>query len=114
MKKEAGSTKKSGHAAASPSANTDQPIELKRILVPLDFSEASRKALQYALAFGKQFNAEVALIHVVPNIISETRLAYDMPELQRSLLKEGEEKTQAEVRRFAPPPSKGEDHRQAR
>ena len=38
---------------------------LKKILVPVDFSESSRKALQYALNFGRQFDAELLLLHVV-------------------------------------------------
>jgi nucleotide-binding universal stress UspA family protein len=40
-------------------------IALKRILVPVDFSESSRKALQYAGSFARQFNAELILLHVV-------------------------------------------------
>lgn len=38
---------------------------LRRILVPVDFSECSHKAMHYAATFGKQFNAEVVLLHVV-------------------------------------------------
>jgi nucleotide-binding universal stress UspA family protein len=40
-------------------------VNLKKILVPIDFSEASRKAMQYALSFARQFNAEVLLLHVI-------------------------------------------------
>jgi universal stress protein A len=43
-------------------------VSLKRILVPIDFSAASRKAAQYAVAFAKQFNAEVMLLHVVETL----------------------------------------------
>jgi universal stress protein A len=46
----------------SPAGLTD--VSLKRVLVPVDFSAASRKAVQYAVAFAKQFNAEVLLLHV--------------------------------------------------
>ena len=48
-------------AAAQPS-----PFELKKVLVPVDFSPCSRKALQYALAFARQFRARLTLLHVVP------------------------------------------------
>jgi universal stress protein A len=41
------------------------PFQLKRILVPIDFSACSRKALQYALPFAKQFNAAITLLNVV-------------------------------------------------
>jgi universal stress protein A len=40
-------------------------VNLKRILVPVDFSAQSRKAMQYALSFAKQFNAEILLLHVI-------------------------------------------------
>ncbi len=39
-------------------------IKLRKILVPVDFSESSRKAVQYAILFAKQFNAEILLLHV--------------------------------------------------
>jgi nucleotide-binding universal stress UspA family protein len=40
-------------------------VNLRKILVPIDFSEPSRKAMQYAHLFAKQFNAEVLLLHVI-------------------------------------------------
>jgi universal stress protein A len=40
-------------------------VNLKRILVPIDFSEQSRKAMEYALSFARQFNAEVLLLHII-------------------------------------------------
>jgi nucleotide-binding universal stress UspA family protein len=40
-------------------------IQLKNILVPLDFSEMSLKSLQYAVPFAKQFGAKLTLLHVV-------------------------------------------------
>lgn len=43
----------------------DTLFRLKRILVPVDFSECSKKALAYAMPFAKQFGAEIALVHVV-------------------------------------------------
>lgn len=39
--------------------------KLKKILVPIDFSEASLKALRYAVPFAEQFGATVSLVHVV-------------------------------------------------
>ena len=41
------------------------PFKLKNILVPIDFSACSKKALQYAIAFAGQFNATLNLVHVV-------------------------------------------------
>jgi len=40
-------------------------IALKRILVPIDFSPLSKKALQYALRFAEEFQTEVILLHVI-------------------------------------------------
>lgn len=40
-------------------------ISLKRILVPVDFSPLSKKALHYATRMARQFGAEVNIFHVV-------------------------------------------------
>jgi nucleotide-binding universal stress UspA family protein len=40
-------------------------INLRKILVPVDFSECSQKALQYAIRFARAFRAEVLLLHVL-------------------------------------------------
>jgi universal stress protein A len=42
-----------------------QILHLGKILVPVDFSETSKKAFQYALRFAEQFDCEITLIHVV-------------------------------------------------
>jgi universal stress protein A len=38
-------------------------IEIKRILVPTDFSDYSRYALRYAKAFARSFQAQLILMH---------------------------------------------------
>ncbi|MDR3402339.1 MAG: universal stress protein [Chthoniobacter sp.] len=40
-------------------------LHLTNILVPLDFSELSLKALHYAVPFAQQFHAKLTLVHVV-------------------------------------------------
>ncbi len=40
-------------------------IDLKRILVPVDFSPLSKKAVHYATRLARQFGAELNLFHVV-------------------------------------------------
>jgi nucleotide-binding universal stress UspA family protein len=40
-------------------------FSVKKILVPVDFSDCSKKALQYAVPFAKKFGAELELLHVV-------------------------------------------------
>jgi nucleotide-binding universal stress UspA family protein len=41
---------------------------LRNILVPVDFSVCSRKAMHYAACFAKQFNSAVTLLHVVVGV----------------------------------------------
>lgn len=40
-------------------------FSIERILVPIDFSEYSLSALEYAVRFAKHFGAELILLHVV-------------------------------------------------
>ena len=42
-------------------------IKLDRILVPTDFSTFSSPALTYGCAMAARFNAELHLLHVVPD-----------------------------------------------
>ena len=47
-------------------ASTTEPFRLKKILVPIDFSDCSKKALQYALPLAKQHGAVITLLYVAP------------------------------------------------
>jgi universal stress protein A len=42
-----------------------QILRLKKILVPTDFSETSKKAVQYAMRFAEQFGCQIVLLYVV-------------------------------------------------
>lgn len=42
-------------------------IDLKRILVPTDFSDFSQVALRYGCEFAAKFGAELHLLHVIDN-----------------------------------------------
>lgn len=42
---------------------------IKKILVPIDFSDYSKSALRYAVNFSKNFKAEMILIYVVEPVI---------------------------------------------
>lgn len=42
---------------------------IKKVLVPIDFSDYSKSALKYAVNFTKSFNAEIILIYVVEPVI---------------------------------------------
>ncbi len=47
-------------------AAANAPFRFKKILVPIDFSGCSKKALQYALPLAEKHNSALTLLHVVP------------------------------------------------
>jgi len=46
------------------SADADEGLRYTRILVPIDFSEHSRKSTSYAMRFASLYNATLLLVHV--------------------------------------------------
>jgi nucleotide-binding universal stress UspA family protein len=52
---------------------------VKKLLVPIDFSPESERALKYASVLAKQIHAEVIALYVVEDIIEEGLLAYIFP-----------------------------------
>lgn len=53
-------------AAPGEAAPQEAPLfKLKEILVPVDFTECTEKALFYAVPFARQFGATVTLLHVL-------------------------------------------------
>lgn len=71
-------TDKSGHRAASVPAVELAPLRfrMKKILVPLDFSEPSHQALRYAKSFAEQFGASLTLVHVVEPMLYPAEFGY--------------------------------------
>jgi universal stress protein A len=58
-------------------------FKLQKILVPVDFSDCSSKALQYAVPFARQFGAAVLLLHVIEPYPSVPEMApYDFETVQ--------------------------------
>lgn len=49
----------------SPAVKAVSALEMKSILVPIDFSDLSKKALDYAVPFARQFRAKLTLLYVV-------------------------------------------------
>ena len=43
--------------------------EIKKILVPIDFSDYSKNSLKYSVNFAKSFNASLILVYVVEPVI---------------------------------------------
>ncbi|MHC1767905.1 MAG: universal stress protein [Verrucomicrobiia bacterium] len=67
----AGSTEAGADALAYPSH-----LLLKEILVPMDFSEGSEKALKYARKLAGQFGSSVTLLHVIQPMVYPAELGY--------------------------------------
>jgi hypothetical protein len=44
----------------------EQALQIKTILVPLDFSRASMQALKYTIPLAEEFRAAIHLVHVQP------------------------------------------------
>ena len=76
-------------------------LSLKNILVPIDFSDTSRKALQYAVPFAKQFEAKITLLHVVELPLYPQEFGY-LPFDENQMLA-GQKKALAELAQRAIP-----------
>lgn len=63
--------------ASVPALNltTSTPVTLKKILVSLDFSAPSKKALRYAVPLAERFDASLCLLHVLepPSLVNDLR-----------------------------------------
>jgi nucleotide-binding universal stress UspA family protein len=69
-------------------------IQLKKILVPIDFSEYSKSALRYAIEFAGHFGAEVVLIYVVEPMIYPADFSFgqvSIPNIETEFSKMGGE-----------------------
>lgn len=51
-------------------------LKVRNILVPIDFSPPSEKALSYARAFAKQFDARITLLHVIEPSVYPKEFGY--------------------------------------
>lgn len=69
--------------------------EIRRILVPLDFSPPSDQALQYGAALAEEFGASIVLLHVVEERLvtgplpAEVYLG-ELPKVREDLVKEAQ------------------------
>lgn len=76
-------------------------LELKKILVPIDFSDHSRKALQYAIPFARTFGASIDLIYVVEPTVYPADFSFGQvgfPAIEDELRKRGAEELDELIR----------------
>ncbi|MBI1806717.1 MAG: universal stress protein [Ignavibacteria bacterium] len=69
-------------------------FRLQRILVPIDFSQYSKNALQYAISMAKQFTAELILIYVVEPTVYPADFSFGqvaLPTIENELRERGKE-----------------------
>lgn len=79
------------------SAPKPAAIALRKILVPIDFSEYSKKALHYAIPFARQFHAKILLLYVVEPTIYPADFSFGqigMPNVENELRVKGEQELQ--------------------
>jgi nucleotide-binding universal stress UspA family protein len=57
-------------------------LQLKHLLVPVDFSEPSEKALKYATRFAEQFGSTVTLLHVIQPMVYPADFGYPATPIQ--------------------------------
>jgi nucleotide-binding universal stress UspA family protein len=73
------------HRATEPAAEINlvpSLLKLQSILVPVDFSWPSKKALQYAVPFAEQFGAKITLLFVAEPRVVPAELGFIPPAFQ--------------------------------
>lgn len=79
-----------------PAQSKSKMPALKKILVPSDFSPASDNAFKYALYFGKQYGAQLHVIHVLEPVLSPQFAGLpEAPALSKEELATAEKKLRA-------------------
>jgi len=76
-------------AGSNPTASL---FRLKKILVPIDFSDCAKKALQYAIPLARHHQAAITLLYVAsrPNYSGSEFTGLDYPALEADLVATGE------------------------
>jgi nucleotide-binding universal stress UspA family protein len=89
-------------------------INLKKILVPTDFSSGSKVAYEYAREMAERFNAQIDFIHVVPSMkyltesISNLGLPFDMDrDIYPHLVEKAKQMTEEDIKQYIPNPYRG-------
>ncbi len=86
-------------------------LHLKRILVPIDFFEPSKKALRYAVPFAESFGARVDLVHVVEPTYYPAEMTYmsgEMANLEEVVKKNARLQLEALASEMIPTQFRGE------
>lgn len=80
-------------------------VNLKKILVPQDFSEYSLHALKYAVTFAELFNSELIVLHIVEPIVYPADFSFgqvSIPAMEEEIRKHSEEQLDELVEKEIP------------
>ncbi len=80
-------------------------VNLKKILVPQDFSEYSLHALKYAVTFAQIFNSELIVLHIVEPIVYPADFSFgqvSIPAMEEEIRKHSEEQLNELVEKEIP------------
>jgi len=64
-------------------SGTGVPLPVKRIVVPLDFSECSIFALRYAVNLAGQVDASLILVHVASSLLTPPEMEYVQMDMKK-------------------------------
>lgn len=68
--------------------------EFRKILIPIDFSEYSLNALEYAKLFAEKFNAELILLNIIEPVVftADLTIGQVIPSIESELIQKSEGK----------------------
>lgn len=64
---------------------TDDPVQLRKLLLATDFSDHSQRAFAYAISLAMEYNAELTLLHVLEDVPRDEELSTVTARLIREL-----------------------------
>ena len=79
-------------------------FDVKKILCPTDFSDASKQAIEFAVSLAEKFGAEIHLVHVVPpmpHLEPSVTAHFDVPEYERMLSADAKKNLSAAAKSIA-------------
>lgn len=91
VKKSPGKKRSVGSVAAK--ISLPLTVTLKKILVPIDFSDNSKKAIRYAVPLAKQFGASITLINIIEPTVFPSDFGFgqmSFPDVERELVDKAE------------------------
>lgn len=77
------------------------PVAFKTILVPIDFSGCSEKALHFAIRFARQFGSKLVLLHVAPSY-ADPYFVTEFGPLQADVVRASEDRLEDLMRNSVP------------